>query len=141
MSAALARAAAMVGVRPALEHEQGLPLFVEPGYRDRFRLFLADERYRDRLRHEIPNRIRLDPRFAKQVDDVHDAERWLLAHGAPRSCYVVAHNDHLDGREMPLHEALWEVDYSGNGGFISCIPGRLGCFIDEVDRYVLQHSD
>jgi hypothetical protein len=126
---------------PAAEHEQGLALFLEPGYRARWRGFLKDERRRRKLPDQIPNRIRLDPRFATQVDDISDAERLLFAGGAPSHCHVVASNDEWEGREMPLHDALWDVDYSGNGGCIPCIPGRLGCFIDEWDRYVLERPE
>jgi hypothetical protein len=131
----------MDGSWPAAEHEQGLALFLEPGYRTRWRDFLKDERNRRKLAQQIPNRVRLDPRFATRVDDISDAERRLLAGGAPSRCHVVAHNDEWDGREMPLGDALREVDYSGNGGFISCIPGRLGCFIDEWNRWVLERPE
>ena len=130
----------MEGSPTAAEHEQGLLRFLEPRYRPRLRQFLGDERYRRKLQDEIGrDRVRLDSRFATQVDDIWEAQRRLLARGAPSHCYVVAYHDALDARQMPLKEALWEVDYAG-GGFLSCIPGRLACFIDEVDRYVLERS-
>jgi len=127
----------MDGSPTAAEHEQGLLRFLEPRYRPRLRQFFADERYRRKLQDEIGrDRIRLDPRFATQVDDTGEAERRLLARGAPSHCYVVAYHDELDGREMPLHDALMEVE-----GFISCVPGKLACFIGEWDRYVLERPE
>jgi len=131
----------MDGSPTAAEHEEGLLRFLEPRYRPRLRQFLGDDRHRRKLQDEIgKDRIRLDSRFATQVDGIWEAERRLLARGAPSHCYVVAYHDELDSREMPLQEALWEVD-SGSEGFLSCIPGKLACFIGEIDRYVLERPD
>jgi hypothetical protein len=53
----------------------------------------------------------------------------------------VAFSAEGEGRELPLEDALIELDFSGFGGFISCIPGRLGYFMDEWDRYVLERPE
>ena len=51
----------------------------------------------------------------------------LRARGAPPNCYVLSAGD-LDGREVPLRDALDAICGSGNGAFLSCIPGRLGFY-------------
>lgn len=55
--------------------------------------------------------------------------------GAPPSCYVISENEELDGKQCNLKTALEELVESGDGGILSCIPGRLayfeGCSIDE----------
>lgn len=46
--------------------------------------------------------------------------------GAPEDCYVLGGKS--DGHFMRLGEALCEVIGSGDGAFVSCIPGKLGYF-------------
>ncbi len=64
----------------------------------------------------------------------------LRGRGALSTCYVLAANGDLDGREMPLGEALDAIIGMGNGAFVSCIPGRLGFYEYESTKssYLLQ---
>ena len=48
--------------------------------------------------------------------------------GAPSTCYVLAADSKLDGREMTLGEALIAIIGMGSGAFVSCIPGVLGFY-------------
>ena len=41
---------------------------------------------------------------------------------------MLSSNSDLDGREMPLDDALQAVVGAGEGTFISCIPGKLGFY-------------
>ncbi len=52
----------------------------------------------------------------------------LRKRGAPSTCYVLAANHVLDGREMPLAQALDAIIGMGDGAFVSCIPGQLGLY-------------
>jgi hypothetical protein len=52
----------------------------------------------------------------------------LRQRGAPPTCYVLAANSDLDGRQMPLREALDAIIGRGEGAFVSCLPGRLGFY-------------
>ncbi|HUG80155.1 MAG TPA: hypothetical protein VML01_00720, partial [Bryobacterales bacterium] len=67
-------------------------------------------------------------------------EALLRTRGAPATCYVLAAGSDLDGREMPLREALDAIIGMGNGAFVSCIPGRLGFYEYESMKssYLLQ---
>jgi len=115
------------------DHERGFLAFLAEPTEGRLEtLFeLAEKRRRDvqRLLHQ---RVRLDSRFAQHLtgnDGFSGAvETMLHKRGAPSSCYVLAANSDLDGREMPLGEALDAIIGMGDGAFVSCIPGRLGFY-------------
>jgi hypothetical protein len=56
----------------------------------------------------------------------------LRAHGAPATCHVVSDIPSIDGQEMALEDAVTDAELGGWGTIISCIPGQLGCYIDEA---------
>jgi hypothetical protein len=60
--------------------------------------------------------------------------------GAPDTCYVISEDDDLDGKEMPLAEALKTIIGRGIGTFLSCVPGRLAYFEDEECRWILERK-
>ncbi len=64
----------------------------------------------------------------------------LRERGAPSTCYVLAADSDLDGRELPVGEALEAIIGMSNGAFVSCIPGRLGFYEYESMKssYLLQ---
>src|SRR4051812_14221280 len=64
----------------------------------------------------------LDERFIQPVEHVA-AE--LTARGAPAMCHVISASSDLDGRDLPLAEALEATECGGWGTLISCVPGEL----------------
>jgi hypothetical protein len=76
--------------------------------------------------------VTLDRRYAHHLEGSQTSARWiaetLRKHGAPDTCYLISADQELDGREMPLSDAVDAVSGSFNGGFISCIPAKLGYF-------------
>lgn len=73
-----------------------------------------------------------DPRYTRPVPASLDLLALLRSRGAPTTCYVVSDSAALDGREMALEEAISAVEANGWGTLISCVPGRLACYIDEA---------
>ena len=63
----------------------------------------------------------------------------LRQKGAPDSCYVMSDNPDIDGREMPLTDALSKTVGMDAGTLVSCIPGKLAYFeMEGFDgRYIL----
>jgi hypothetical protein len=94
-------------------------------------LELAEKRRRD-VRELLHHSVRLDPRFSRHLAGSEafcgQVEAMLRKKGAPSTCYVLAANSDLDGRDMPLREALEGICGMGDGAFVSCIPGRLGFY-------------
>ena len=59
--------------------------------------------------------------------------------GAPETCYALSEDSDLDGKELPLVDALSEIVGACMGTFLSRIPGKLGYFEDEGQHWILEH--
>jgi hypothetical protein len=115
------------------EHEHGFLAFLaEPNRRRMQTLLNLGEKRRADVRSLLHHAVRLDPRYAQHLtgSDASSGplEAILRKKGAPATCYVLHAGSDLDGREMPLGEALATIIGMGDGAFVSCIPGRLGCY-------------
>jgi hypothetical protein len=125
------------------EHERGLARFLVGEWRARFRESLAPAKRRDALRSQLPHLTHLDPRFATPTDEGASAlVTQLREKGGEDSCYLLSEDPDLDGRELPLAEALAVIVDGGSrhATFVSCVPGRLAYFhgAEPGDRYVLE---
>lgn len=115
------------------DHERGFLTFLEEPSRRRMQtlLELGEKRRRD-VRELLHHSVRLDPRYRQHLtgSDAFSGpvEAILKKRGAPSTCYVLAANSDLDGRQLPLREALEAIIGMGDGAFVSCIPGRLGFY-------------
>jgi hypothetical protein len=115
--------------------------FVVPAKIQRYADLLATKRGRTKVVSGLDHFSDLDPRFCRKITDSGD--RGAILHrlhelGAPSLCHVISSNAELDGRDMPLRDALALAVGSGFGTFISCVPGQLGYFEGEgpSDRYI-----
>ena len=125
------------------EHERGLARFLVGEWRARFRESLAPGKRRDTLRSQLPHLTHLDPRFATPTHESASAlATQLRAKGAEDRCYLLSEDPDLDGRELPLAEALDVIIGGGtvHATFVSCVPARLAYFhgAEPRDRYVLE---
>jgi len=121
--------------------------FVAPAKRERYVEGLSNpkrrSRFLDRLNHHIDD---IDPQCRVSIPSASQSaagiEQLLRARGAPSECYVMSSWARLDGREMPLGEALREVVGRQMGTLISCVPGRLGYYESEEikARYLLERT-
>ena len=73
-----------------------------------------------------------DARFAQPVDSSADVLMLLREAGAPPTCHVMSDSPELDGREMPLDEAVSECEGYPFASVLCCVPGGLAFFFDEV---------
>ncbi len=115
------------------DHERGFLAFLaEPTKRRLEALLELGEKRRCEVRGLLHHSVRLDPRFAQHLTGSEaysgPVEAMLREQGAPATCYVLAANSDLDGRELLLGEALDAVVGMSDGAFVSCIPGRLGFY-------------
>ena len=87
----------------ALEHEEGLALFVEPTYRSRFRESLASPKRREKLISTLDHFPNLDYRWAVEITTkatTSTVDAYLRNAGAPKQCYVLASDgDYLQADE------------------------------------------
>jgi hypothetical protein len=115
-------------------HEDGLSYFIEPVHRERFRDSMRSTRRRAKLRDQLAHFRWLDQRYtdgAVPLDIDRITER-LRSLGAPDTCFVVSEDEALDGREMPLDDAVRAVLWGDYGTLLSCVPGRLAFYCDEA---------
>lgn len=115
------------------DHERGFLAFLaEPGRARIGTLLGLGAARRGDVRALLDHSVRLDRRFARRLEGAaafpRPVEKALRALGAPAACTLLAADGDLDGREMPLGEALDAVIGMGGGAFVSCIPGRLGFY-------------
>lgn len=118
---------------PVNDHERGFVDFLaEPSKRRILTLLEMGQSRRRQIRSLLHHAVVLEPRYREHLTGANafpdPVEAMLLARGSPATCFVIAGNSELDGREMPLREALGTVIGMGNGAFLSCIPGRLGFY-------------
>jgi hypothetical protein len=129
-----------------MNHEEELiKAFFVPTKRERYLEIAANPKKRKKFLLERSRFKALNPRYCFAVPKVeHTVEQiaaFLTRKGAPPSCWVTSENSDIDGKEMPLRQALKEVIGYPMGTFISCVPGQLAYFEDEDDRWILEVMD
>ncbi|WP_033541166.1 hypothetical protein [Planococcus sp. CAU13] len=77
--------------------------------------------------------------------DPQDIYELLINNGADKKCYSLSYNEKIDGKELPLQEALEHAVGFGFPSIISCVPGELAYFEAEQGfgsppRYILKRS-
>jgi hypothetical protein len=86
-------------------------------------------------RREATNRLNhcddLDPRYSTPIPSTANVVRLLQAKGAPDTCCVISDACEIDGRTMPLQEAIDTIEHEGWGTLVGCIPGRLAYYYGE----------
>jgi len=120
---------------PQREAELSLAAFLLEDRRDRFLQLLASKVGRQKLRARLAHFPDLDPSVCVPIRSSDQSATAIAAllrsAGANLTCFVVAERSVLDGRSMPLTDALDAVVGRGSGALISCVPGRLGYYEGE----------
>lgn len=127
-------------------HEEALiRTFFVREQRARYLTRMANLKTRPKMVREFAHFYDLDPRFAHRIPShlqtVDGIERLLKERGAPAVCHVMGETG-LDGRDVPLREALQAVVDRPWGTFISCMPGTLVYFAgeDPNEHYILHRK-
>ncbi len=126
-------------------HEQEFARnFIVPEKRARYLSLLESKSGRKKILNGFNHCCDLDPRFAHRIPSNQSSaasiEHILRQKGAPDTCYVMSDNPNIDGREMPLTEALSKIVGMDAGTLVSCVPGKLAYFeMEGFDgRFVLE---
>jgi hypothetical protein len=133
------------GKMGTMRHEEVIiRAFVRSDRRPRYLELIKSAKKRRRFLRALNHVIELDPRYSTRLENnMHTAQQIALLlreKGASDLCYAVSENSELDGRELPLVEALEQVVGFGMGSFLSCVPGRLAYFEgeDPGERYICE---
>lgn len=124
-----------------MNHEEELiRSFVMPTKRQRYLDFVSKPKTRQKFLRELAHFKSLGPRYLLAIPSnkqrAKDIALILSQKSAPPLCWV--EDRRLDGKEMPLSEALNDVVGRQMGTFLSCIPGKLAHFEGEEDRWILE---
>ena len=91
---------------------------------------LPDRKRREEILVHLNAKLGYVAAFAQEVPEDQDhpeaLEHLLLDMGAPAACHVLAYRLPLDGREVPLREALRAVCLHEHGSVLVCVPGSIG---------------
>jgi hypothetical protein len=125
------------------QHERQLiAAFILPERRERYLEFLSKPKLRKKIIANLSHFRHLDPRYLVSIPSRQqhpkDLDHLLRSMGAPNLCYALSENSEIDGREIPLFDALHAVVGYDMGTFLSCMPGELAYFEDEDQRWILR---
>jgi hypothetical protein len=132
----------------ATPHEQGMHerelarAFFLPQRRERYLETLPKPRKRASLIEQLSHSKHPDYWYAVAIgaNQQYPAEILTLCKEkhAPGMRRAISEDSELDGKELPLSEALRSVVSYGMETFLSCLPGRLAYFEDERQRSILE---
>jgi hypothetical protein len=134
-------------VTGSAEHEAAfIRAFVTPTKRERVVELLSKPKRRREFLKALAHFGDLDSRFCVQIPSAEQSASGIASllqkRGAPAECYLISEDLALDGKSMPLSDALQKVVAYGMGTLVSCIPGRLGYYEGEArgDRCLLERG-
>lgn len=126
-----------------MNHEPAfVATFVVPEKRARYSEFLP----RPKRRAEITNRFchffDFVPQLAQQVPRSTGSELATLLRslGAPPTAHLIGGRDAIDGKDLPLEQAIDDALADPSGVVVSCMPGCLALLIQEFppgDTFIL----
>ncbi|MBO8171586.1 MAG: hypothetical protein H0Z33_06840 [Bacillaceae bacterium] len=115
-----------------------------------FELLSAKKRVEalNRLCHDYKNTLNSDYMIELKSlnSDYQKIASFLKREGAPNECYVISRNKAVDGKQLPLDEALKEVVGYGMPSIVSCIEGKLAYFEAEQEigsppRFIVKREE
>jgi hypothetical protein len=123
-----------------MNHEEELiKAFFVPTKRERYLEIVSKPKKRQKFLRELAHFKDLDPIYAKPVNLNRAGLAALLKQKrAPDVCWVVSEISEIDGKLIPVENALAELGRD-MGTFLSFVPGRLAYFEDEDGRWILEH--
>jgi hypothetical protein len=99
---------------------------------DRYLLLLGNKERRKEILNKLNHCKDLNPKFADWLKSNANIYDLLKEEGAPDKCYVISGDDDIDGVTMDLRDAIEAAPRGGWGTIISCIPGKLAYYYDEL---------
>jgi hypothetical protein len=126
-----------------MRHEyQTIRSFITRQKRTRYLELVSNPATRTKFTHALAHFRDVDQRckflIPPSKQNPKEIQRILAAKGAFGFCYVITEHPELDGKELPLAEALETIVGRGIGAILSCIPGRLAFMETEDERFILE---
>lgn len=130
----------------AIHEEMFVKSFIQKDRRERALSLLQTPMKRKEFTNNLAHLKWLDHRFATHVPGsvAHTADELialLKREGAGHQAWVISEDKALDGRQLPLDEAMKAIWGVCRFTALSCIPGKLAFLRSETmkSEYLLQH--
>ena len=127
-----------------MDHEQAfVSVFVVPEKRARYAEFLPKAKRRGEIANRFSHFFDFVPQLATPVPRGSALATLLRRQGAGDIAHVIGGRDGLDGRDLPLEDAIDEAMTDPSGVVISCVPGRLALLMQEFppgDTFILSYK-
>ena len=125
--------------------EATIRAFVVPARRDRLVALLGSTKRRGKGLNTLNHFAGWDPRCTQPLPSSADVLAVLRRTGAPADCHVISDDPALDGRDIPLAEAVDAAEIFPFASVLCCLPGQLAIFLDEAaaprKRVLLRRPD
>jgi hypothetical protein len=131
MAKRASKKSAKAALHPA--EEATLLTFVVSSKRERLLTLFDNPKRRKKARDALNHFADWDARFAQPVDSSVDVLALLRKAGAPSECHVMSDSPELDGRDMPLAEAVRACECYSFASILCCVPDELAFYFDEVE--------
>jgi hypothetical protein len=107
--------------------------FMNSARRNRFLTLLASAKRRQNIILSLNHFTDWDRRFARQLRPTDDAVAILAKEGAGEMCHLISDSRELDGRGLPIAQAVAEAEAYSFATIVCCHPaGKLAMFFDEA---------
>lgn len=120
-----------MGLHPT--EEATIRAFVIPEKRDRLIMLFGSAKRRKQARAALNHFVGWDARYVQPISSSSNVLTALLEAGAPAECHIISDDPVLDGRALPLADAVAAAEDYPFASILCCLPGQLACFFDEMD--------
>lgn len=112
--------------------EATLRTFVVPAKRERLLGLLGSRKRRKQALDSLNHFAGWEPRCIQSLSSSADMVRVLRQAGSPDECHLISDDPELDGRDLPLADAVAAAETCDFATVLCCLPGEIACFFDEV---------
>ena len=124
--------------------EATLRAFVVPAKRDRWLTRFGSAKRRKEARDALNHFADWDPHYVEAFSSSTEILAALCRAGGPAECHVISDDPALDGRDLPLAEAVDAAEAHPFASVLCCSRGQLACFFGEIaaprERILLRRS-
>jgi hypothetical protein len=126
----------MQGSAGSIHEEEFVRSFIQKERRERCSYLLSNPARRREFTNSLAHFKWLDDRFSASIPGsvAHTASELaslLEKEGAGSTVWVISEDRSLDGRSLPLREAMESIWGTSMGSVLSCVPGKLAFFHGE----------
>jgi len=117
------------------EHEEKtIKAFIIKERHDRYLMLLDSKKIRGEALNKLNHCKDIDERFITWLPSNAEIVKILKEEGSPEHVYIISDSKDIDGKTLPLADAIHEASMGGWGTIISCIPGKLAYYYDEEGK-------